>query len=296
LCYFRIFGAVKKEFNFLVCNLFMKISKELSIKSFLFAFIAVVIGLSLLFWGAKVSDSRALSVGVVVPAWGLIAFLAFKFNFWKPTGIFLLFYTLWIGFLGPVPVIKIQESIRNLYFHVTMWFGMLLLLLASVIHSVRYLWTEDPLSDIKAAATAQAGMVFGILGLITGMLWAHFAWGAAWSNDPKQVYAAIGLLLYLGYFILRGALSDEIKRARISSVFNVFAFPSMIVLFYVLPRMVSSSLHPGAEGNPGLNSSDISNDMKLVFYPAIIGWTLLGAWIAQLSVRIHVLELKWINK
>jgi heme exporter protein C len=263
--------------------------------SFFLGLVAAVLGVGILVWAAKSDVSKGVAVWSVLFSWAVIGYGVWKMNLWKTLSFWLLIYTFVWGFLGEVPCIKIQETIRNLYFHVTMWFAMLFLLLASVIFSVKFLSSEKLEDDIISAAFAQAGMIFGVIGLLTGMLWAEFAWGKFWSNDPKQIYAAIGLLLYLAYFILRGALADDIKKARISAVFNVFAFPSMIVLFYVLPRMVGDSLHPGAEGNPGLNSQDISNDMKLVFYPAIIGWTLLGTWIASIKIRINKLELKWIN-
>jgi heme exporter protein C len=84
-------------------------------------------------------------------------------------------------------------------------------------------------------------------------------------------------------------MKDEEKRARISAVYNIFAFALMIPLLFVLPRMVDS-LHPGAGGNPGFNAYDLDNGMRLVFYPAIIGWFLLGLWITQLKVRIRLAD------
>jgi heme exporter protein C len=52
------------------------------------------------------------------------------------------------------------------------------------------------------------------------------------------------------------------------------------------------SLHPGREGNPALNTSDIDNSMRIVFYPAVIGWTLLGVWISTLKIRLNLLREK----
>jgi heme exporter protein C len=60
----------------------------------------------------------------------------------------------------------------------------------------------------------------------------------------------------------------------------------------ILPRMMES-LHPGgSQGNPALNFKDSSMQMKLVFYPAIIGWTLLGVWITTLKIRLSLLKEK----
>jgi heme exporter protein C len=132
-------------------------------------------------------------------------------------------------------------------------------------------------------------MVFAILGLITGSVWAKFTWGDWWTNDPKLNSVAIGLLIYLAYSLVRSSMPDEMQKARISSVYNIFAFVIFMVLIWILPRM-TDSLHPGNGGNPAFSKMDLDNRMRLVFYPAIIGWTLLGYWIAQIRIRIKNLE------
>ena len=132
-------------------------------------------------------------------------------------------------------------------------------------------------------------MVFAILGLITGSVWAKFTWGDWWTNDPKLNSVAIGLLIYLAYSLVRSSMPDEMQKARISSVYNIFAFVIFMILIWILPRM-TDSLHPGNGGNPAFSKMDLDNRMRLVFYPAVIGWTLLGYWIAQIRIRIKNLE------
>lgn len=183
------------------------------------------------------------------------------------------------------------ETIRNTYFHVPLWFGMILLFLAALIYSIRYLRGLEPINDYKAVAYTQVGVLYGILGLITGALWAKWTWGAFWSWDIKQNMSAIAMLIYLAYFVLRGSLDDMEKQARIGAVFNIFAFATLIPLLFVIPRL-TDSLHPGNGGNPGLGSEDLDNTMRMVFYPAIIGWTLLGVWMANLLYRMEALREK----
>lgn len=88
--------------------------------------------------------------------------------------------------------------------------------------------------------------------------------------------------------ILRQSTEDETKRAKLSAVYLVFAFPLMMAFIYILPRM-TDSLHPGNGGNPAFGQYDLDNQMRLVFYPAIIGWTLLGVWITSIRIRIKKL-------
>jgi heme exporter protein C len=213
-------------------------------------------------------------------------------NYWKLLGICLLGYTIYQGFMGPVPQLAIlNESIRNVYFHVPMWFAMIILFLINAVQSILYLRNGKSTNDYMAVESANVGVVFGLLGIFTGMIWANFTWGEPWSNDPKQNSAAIALLVYLAYFVLRGSVEDEQKRAKLSAVYSVFAFPVMIVLVFILPRM-TDSLHPGNGGNPGFNTYDMDNDMRKVFYPAVIGWILISYWITQIRFRIRLLEDK----
>lgn len=199
------------------------------------------------------------------------------------------------GLLFDVPRLNIlNETIRALYFHVPMWFAMILLFLLSVYYAIRYLRFHNPADDSKSVEYANVGLTFGILGILTGMLWANYTWGSPWHGDPKQNGAAIALLVYLAYFVLRASLDNEEQRARLSSVYNIFAFAAMVPLIFIIPRL-TSSVHPGSGGNPGFNMYDLDSRMRLVFYPAVVGWFFLGLWIANLRIRLKSIEEKLIE-
>jgi heme exporter protein C len=213
-------------------------------------------------------------------------------SWWKILAIALLAFTLTAGLLLEVPRLPIlNETIRALYFHVTMWFGMILMLVVAAVFSIKYLRNNDLKYDDLAIEFTNAAILFGVLGIVTGMLWARFTWGDYWSGDPKQNASAIGLLMYFAYLILRNSLTDVHQRARIGAVYNIFAFAAFIPLIFVLPRL-TDSLHPGNGGNPGFNAYDLDSNLRMVFYPAILGWTLLGTWISTVRVRLRRAERK----
>ena len=215
-----------------------------------------------------------------------------QLKWWKILGVILVLYSIIAGLLLPVPKLNIlNETIRNLYFHVTIWFSMILLMFLSMKQSIQFLNGFDKRRDLKAEIYASTGLFMGILGIATGMIWAQFTWGTFWVNDPKLNGTAVTLLIYLAYFILRNSIENEENRARTSAVYNIIAFVMMIVFIGVLPRM-TDSLHPGNGGNPAFGNYDLDSNMRLVFYPAVIGWILLGAWMAQLRYRIKILEIK----
>lgn len=211
---------------------------------------------------------------------------------WKILSAVLLIYTVLGGMLMDVPRLDIvNETIRGLYFHVPMWFGMVALFLASVVYSIKYLRNPVQTFDLYANQFAIVGTLFGLLGIFTGMVWANYTWGSPWHGDPKQNLAAIALLVYFAYFILRGSVSNDEQRAKLSSVYSIFAFVIMIVLLFIIPRM-TSSMHPGNGGNPGFNGYDLDSKMRMVFYPAVVGWILLGFWISSVRIRIKLIEEK----
>lgn len=204
-----------------------------------------------------------------------------------------------MGFLVKIPVLdgRLQQSIRNLFFHVPMWFGMMTLFIVSAVYAIKYLRSQKQIHDFYSLEYARTGLVFGVLGIITGAIWANYQWGKPWSGDPKQNGAAIALLIYFAYFVLRGSINDIDKKARISAVYNVFAFAMLLPTIWILPRL-TESLHPGgqgSEGNPALNGGDLAPEMRLVFWPAVIGWTLLGVWITTLRIRLLIYNEKLLS-
>lgn len=183
----------------------------------------------------------------------------------------------------------LNETIRNLMFHVPMWFAMFFLMGISVVQGIRYLGNGLRTHDIKAEQSVRAGLLFSVLGLITGSLWARYTWGAWWVSDPQLNGAAVTFLMYVAYLILRNSLDDDEKRARVSAVYNIFAFAMLVVLILILPRF-TDSLHPGKGGNPAFSKYDLDSTLRAVFYPAVVGWILLGYWIYTLRYRIEMLK------
>ena len=204
--------------------------------------------------------------------------------------VLLLTYTVTAGLLFDVPKLPIlNETIRVLYFHVPMWFTMIFLLLMSSFNAYKFIANGDKNFDVKSYNYANVGVYFGVLGLITGMFWAKYTWGTYWTNDPKLNGSAMGLLIYFSYFVLRSSIKDESQKGKISSVYNVFAFAMLIPLIFILPRL-TDSLHPGNGGNPGFNVYDLDSQLRIVFYPAVVGFILLGIWITDIKLKLSKLN------
>lgn len=189
------------------------------------------------------------------------------------------------GFLIPIPEIDIlEQTARNLFLHVPMWFTMMVAFGMAFVYSVRFLNSEQMVMDRKAETATAVGLLFGICGLLTGSLWARFTWGTWWTfAEPRMNLAALSMLIFVAYFILRTAFNDPVKRAKISAVYNIFGITTVPFLLYIIPRQLPS-LHPGAEGNPAF-SEITAPELRYIFYPAVVGFIGLSIWMMDILNR-----------
>src|ERR1043165_212597 len=195
----------------------------------------------------------------------------------------------------------LYETIRNTFFHVPMWFAMTMLLFCSVAYSIRYLSTGDMRHDIVATQGVVVALLFGVCGYLTGLIWSKYTWyiGVSWGDvirkllleDIKMAAALIAMFFYFAYLVLRGMVQDETKRGRIAAIYNIFAFMIFILCVFVLPRL-TDSMHPGNGGNPAFSKYDLDSTLRMFFYPAVIGWILLGFWILSILIRMQFIKQK----
>ncbi len=220
-----------------------------------------------------------------------------RWTWWKIAAILLLFTTIVMAYLVEVPELPIiKQSIRNLYFHVCMWMCMAFLQICSAIHAIKFLRTNTITEDFKSAALANTSMLVGLLGYATGFIWASYTWSMKTNEpvftteifrEPKLIGTGICLLVYFGYIVFRNSITEPYQRAKLSAVYNIFAFAIMIPSIYIIPRMFES-LHPGGQGSPVFGKSDLSVTMRVLFWPAALGYCLLGYWISQVLWRIQI--------
>jgi heme exporter protein C len=214
---------------------------------------------------------------------------------WKALAVLLLLYGITAGWLMRFPILPIlNETIRNVFFHVTMWYAMIICYLVSGIYAIIYLLTDNWKNDIRCAEFAFVGTFFGCLGMVTGMEWANFTWGEPWSKDPKQLGAAACLAVYFAYILLRSIIKDEDKQGRITAVYNIFALALLFPLVYIIPNH-AKSLHPGTDGNNFQAIYSQGPALRKVQLPIMLGWILLSVWIAELRIRISFVKYRLSN-
>ena len=202
----------------------------------------------------------------------------------------LLAHVLWTGLNLRVPNINIlNNSIRNVIYHVPLWIAMNTVFLGSFVLSIAYLIKPEKRIDMAVDACVQIGVLFGVLGFLTGMVWAKVTWGMYIVPDIKVIGSFITLLIYLAYKVLRNAIDEPTKRARVAAVYNIMAFTAMIVLIWILPR-VQDSLHPGNGGNPLFKSYDMDGSIRPVFRLSLLAFSFLACWLSNIRYRMIKVE------
>ena len=188
------------------------------------------------------------------------------------------------AFLWPAPAEGfIGESSRIVFFHVPCAWTSALAFLVAAGHSAAYLARRNPLHDDIAAGAVRLGLLFAVLALVTGALFAKIMWGAYWNWDPRESSFLLLIFLYAAYLFLRAAVEDPERRARMSAAYALFAAVLMPFLFFVAPR-ITSSLHPQTVINPQ-GKILMDGPTKAVFFGALIGFSWLFLWMLGLETR-----------
>jgi heme exporter protein C len=187
---------------------------------------------------------------------------------------------LWVqpakGFIG--------ESSRIVFFHVPCAWVAAIAFLVAAAYSVAYLVRRKPHFDAVALAAVRIGLLFAILTLVTGSLFAKIMWGSYWNWDPRESSYLLLVFLYGAYLFLRAAIDDPGRRARIGAAYAVFAAVLMPFLVFVAPR-VTESLHPQTIINPQ-GKILMDTPTKTVFFAGLVGFTGLFLWLLQLESRL----------
>ena len=193
------------------------------------------------------------------------------------------------AFLWPAPAQGfIGESSRIVFFHVPCAWTSALAVLVAAGYSAAYLTRRNPRHDDVAAGAVRLGLLFAVLALVTGALFARIMWGAYWNWDPRESSFLLLIVLYAAYLFLRAAVEDPERRARMSAAYALFAAVLMPFLFFVAPR-VTSSLHPQTVINPQ-GKILMDTPTKAVFFGALIGFSGLFFWMLSLESRAARLQ------
>jgi heme exporter protein C len=179
------------------------------------------------------------------------------------------------GFIG--------ESSRIVFFHVPCAWVSTLAFLVAAVYSLAYLVKRNAWHDDLAAAAVKLGLLFGVLTLITGSLFAKIMWGSWWNWDPRESSYLLLVFLYSAYVFLRASIDDPERRSRIAAAYALFAIVLMPFLVFVAPR-ITASLHPQTVINPQ-GKILMDTPTRAVFFGALLAFSWLFVWMLSIDAR-----------
>jgi heme exporter protein C len=177
---------------------------------------------------------------------------------------------------------------RILYIHATAAFvALYIAFVLMAIASILYLWLKDEKLDRVAESSAEVGLVFTTVVLITGPLWGKTIWGAWWTWDARLTSTLFLWFIILSYTMLRGAVEDRGRRARYSAVLGILA--ALLVPFIHLSVYLFRTLHP----MPILlkpSTPSMPPEMQTTFLFAFLSFLLLYAALLRARYRVATLR------
>ncbi len=208
---------------------------------------------------------------------------------WKILLFVLMVWVIVAAFIFPAPQQVIGEASRIFYFHIPQAWVAVVAYIVSMVASIRYLKSGAMVNDDRARVAAALGLMFSILAMITGSIFAKVTWHSFWNWDPRETSILILLLIYGAYFALRTAVIGDERRARLAAVYAVFAFLTVPFLLFVVPRVLPS-LHPSDSIVDASGRFTMSWQTAAVFFPSLIAFTGLFAWIYTIRLRLCTAE------
>jgi len=181
--------------------------------------------------------------------------------------VLILFFTPTERVMGPVQ--------KVFYFHVSAaWAGMLSFLVAAVGGGL-YLAQRKMKWDWLSLSAIEVGVVFGLIAILSGMIWAQPIWNTWWVWDPRLTTTAIMELIYLAYFILRSSLDTPESRARLGAVYAIVSVVTVPLTFFSI--RLFRTIHPVviATESSGGGAFNMTSRMQLAFFSSLFVFTLL---------------------
>jgi heme exporter protein C len=182
---------------------------------------------------------------------------------------------------------------RVFYFHVSAgWVGMIGYLLA-VVAGIAYLRTANRKWDVVGMAGIEIGLVFMLINIVTGSIWARPIWNTWWTWDPRLVTATIMELVYIAYIMLRQGIEEPNRRARFGAIYAIVGFVSVPLTF--LSIRIWRTIHPVVigSGDPGATGAfDMTPDMRIAFFFSLFTFTVFGVTLLWHRIRIGMLADK----
>lgn len=188
-----------------------------------------------------------------------------------------------LGLSAPLDVNQ-GSLVRVMFLHVPSAWMSYLAYVGTGVFGLLYLLKRDRRWDRLATASAEIGVLFTILVLIGGMLWAKPTWGVYWTWDARLTTTALSLVVYGGYLLIRNLIDDPDRRARVSAVVGLVGTLYVPINYMAVEwwRGVHQTQTLRLLGKPSFEAAPI------------YGWVLLVATVAFTILYVYLLRVRGI--
>jgi len=198
----------------------------------------------------------------------------------------LLFISLYLIF-GYAQIEKSMLEVQKIfYFHVSAALTVFVAFGVNFVFSIKYLIQRKTNDDLLAAAAAELGLVFCTIALLSGPIWARYAWNTWWNWEPRLTSTLILWLMYIGYFILRTALTAD-KRKSYSAVLGTIAYLEVPIVYYSV-NIWQGGMHPGTGTKWNLEAT-----MRHTWMVALVAFIMLFSLLLALRYRSKKTEARY---
>ena len=202
------------------------------------------------------------------------------------TVILLLIATLMVFFYAPMEEIMGQVQ-RIFYFHTSAaWIGMLAFVVSALV-GIAYLRTREHKWDNAAVASVEIGMVFTLIAIIGGAIWARPIWNTWWTWDPRLITVTIMELIYAAYLMLRNGIEDPDRRARFGAVYAIVGVITVPLTFFSI--RIFRTIHPVVIGGSDPNATgafDMTPRMLQTFLFSLFAFTVMYVDLLWNRIRL----------
>jgi heme exporter protein C len=185
---------------------------------------------------------------------------------------------------------------RILYFHVPLAWGSMLGIFIVSGSSFMYLLKNNEKWDRLAVASAEIGVIFGGLMLLSGMIWARPVWAVWWTGEAKLTTALILFFVYVAYLMFRGYFPPGAQRQRLAAIIGVIGAVDTPIIYFA--ANLWSQAHPPIVTGPAASAeSTLGSDLGTVLLASTIAFTFLFIYLVQTRYKIRkseddIIELK----
>ena len=176
------------------------------------------------------------------------------------------------------------------YFHVPAWIAMFSAVFVCGISSAIYLFKGKKLADHFAVAAAELTVLFGLIGLVTGPLWARKAWGLWWQWDARLTTSLILWFLYVAYFMVRGYATTSEQGARYAAAVGIIGFIDVPIVYLSVHWW--RTVHPPTVLGPLSESASIAPSMALTLLVSFVAISVLSAYLILERYSLRQVEFK----